>query len=134
MTIPISKTHQWNIPVIRRYDAKITEVPYGLHARDTTRECFDDRSIGVAHDMGSIWIYVFEPETGALVANAVFGADNAVVRCDTIEVMLAYRGKGVAKALYQLASCIFEAPVVPSTILSPDAVKFWGKKTQIVYP
>lgn len=134
MTTPISTTGQRHILILESYDATITEVPYGLDPHDPTREDFDDRSMAVPHDMGSIWIDVREYPKGALVALAAFGADATVVRCHNIEVMLAYRKKGVAKALYQLASCIFEAPVVPSAILSPDAVKFWGKQTQIVYP
>ena len=134
MTTPISTTQQWTLKVLERYDATITEVPFGLAPHDPVRESFDDRSNGVPHDMGSAWIEIRDPVKSELVATSVFGADAKVVRCYTVEVTLAYRRKGIATALYQLASCIFEAPVVPSDILSDDAAAFWGKQTEIVCP
>lgn len=134
MTTPILSAQQWNLEILDSYDATIVEMPFGLDPRNPLREHFDDRSVGVHHGMGSIRIIVCDAGARAIVAIAVFGADAGVVRCDTIEVSSLYRRKGVAMALYQLASCIFEAPVVRSHILSPDAVLFWGNRTQIVCP
>jgi hypothetical protein len=132
VTTSILSTRHRNLKVVERYDAMVTEVPSGLDPNDPARERFDDRSIDVPHDNGSVWIEVRDPEKGELVAIAVFGADAKVVRCDTVEVTLHYRRKGVATALYRLASSLFKAPVVPTDNLSADAVAFWGQQSEIV--
>ena len=113
------------------YSAVVTLVPASLDAQHPLREEHDDRAIDVDVTMGSVWIHVVNPADNAFVATAVFGADARAVRCDTIEVMPIYRLKGVATALYKIASRSFAAPVVPSGNLSNDAKRFWGTNTRI---
>ena len=134
MTEPILSPAQFQEILPQGHIATVTRVPSGLDMQDALRGSYDDRSIDVAKTMGSIWFYVKDGASDAMVATAVFAADELVVRCDTVEVKPAYQKSGVARAIYQIASREFVAPVVPSAVLSPDAVRFWGVKTQIIWP
>lgn len=107
------------------FGVQIARVPKGYDFRSTFWEC-DDRSIQVANTSGSVWMKVFEPHNKSPIAWATFAADHQVVRCDTIEVEYQHRRKGIATALYVIASCIFEAPVIPSDDLSQDSRLFWA--------
>lgn len=132
MSVPILSPDQLSVKLPQGYVATVTKIPLGLDTQHPMRDCFDDRSIAVANQMGAIWCHVEDHATGVLVATAVFAADAQVVRCDTVDVAKGYQKKGVATAIYKIASSIFAAPVVPSGNLSPDAKLFWGTKTQII--
>jgi len=54
-----------------------------------------------------------------------------MVRCDLIAVQEPHRRKGIATVVYELASEIFDAPVVPATVQSDDARAFWAGRTEI---
>lgn len=134
MTRAITSARRFEEKLPQGYAAIVTIVPAGLATQDPLRERHDDRSIDVDKTMGSVWIDVVDPADDAMVATAVFAADARVVRCDTVDVMPAYREKGVATALYKIASHVFDAPVVPSGLLSDEAKLFWGAKRQISWP
>lgn len=134
MTLPILSSDRFDETLPNGFLATVTRIPFGLATQDPLREFHDDRSIDVAKTMGSIWLHVEDPATGAMVACAVYAADPLVVRCDTVDVLPGYRRKGVATALYRIASREFAAPVVPSPLLSDDAREFWKGKTQISWP
>lgn len=119
------------MPLRHCLEAVATVVPPDVDAQDRLRERYDDRSIAVAKTMGSVWIDVVDRATGGHAATAVFAADALVVRCDTVDVMQDYREKGVANAMYKIASRIFAAAVVPSDNLSPAAERFWRYRTRI---
>jgi predicted GNAT family acetyltransferase len=112
------------------YRLTLVVVPSGLAAQDPWRDDHDDRSVAVPHGDGSAWLTV-RTRDDRLVAQAVFGAEGSVVRCDTITVMDAFRRQGIATRLYKLASAIFEAPVVPSALLIEDGPAFWQGRSQI---
>ncbi|WBO24320.1 hypothetical protein [Sphingomonas abietis] len=134
VTRAITSARRFQETLPQGYAAIVTLVPTGLDTQDPLRERHDDRSIDIDNTMGSVWIDVVDPENDAVVATAVFAADAQAVRCDTVDVMLPYREKGVATALYRIASRVFDAPVVPSGLLSDEAQLFWGVKTQIRWP
>lgn len=123
--------HRFEETLPQGYAAFITLVPAGLDTQDPLRERHDDRSIAVDKTMGSVWIDVVDYVGGAMVATAVFAADAQAVRCDTVDVMPLYRRKGVATALYKIASRSFAAAVVPTDNLSEDAKRFWGTRSRI---
>ena len=93
-------------------------------------ENFDDRSIGVPKDHGSVWARVYDEENN-IVGNATLASDGNAVRCDSIDIDEQHRCKGLATTIYEAASHIFGCPVVPSDILSQEAKGFWGNRTQI---
>ena len=115
------------------YDFHAALIPPHLEDRDALRASYDDRSLHVPCGCGSIWFHVYERHGGAFVATAVFAADEDSVRCDTVDVMPDHRRKRIATALYQWASALFEAPVVPSMVLSEEAKLFWGDKDKIEF-
>ena len=105
-------------------------VPPGLPAIHVAREQFDDRSIAVPRESGSVWFRVWA-KGERLAATATFAADRNAVRCDGIDVEVPYRLKGIATVLYHLASRMFAAPVIPSDVQSEDARAFWGGRSEI---
>jgi hypothetical protein len=94
------------------------------------RDRFDSRTIELPKELGSIWFEVFDP-AGAWAATATFAGGEGVVRCDLIEVERPHRRQGIATVVYMLASRIFDAPVVPASVRSDDAVTFWAGRTEI---
>lgn len=82
---------------------------------------------------GAIWFDVSTWQ-GGFVAQATFAADADAVRCDTITVNPAHRRKGVATSLYEIASEMFQGPVVPSDNQTAEAEAFWGGRTEILHP
>lgn len=112
--------------VIPGYKFRCALVPCGLSTTHPARELCDDRSIAVPMSAGSLWCWVEDVSNSAAVAQAVFGADGSVIRCDTVNVDLAHRRKGIAWTLYVIASSLLKAPAVPSDLRSPDAVAFWA--------
>lgn len=134
MTRAITSARRFEETLPQGHAATVTLVPAGLATQHPLRERHDDRSIAVDKTMGSVWIDVVDPADDAIVATAVFAADAQAARCDTVDVMPPYREKGVATALYKVASRVFDAPVVPSGLLSDEAKLFWGAKTQISWP
>lgn len=131
MTSPILTYEQSQEALLDDFVVTISRIPLGLETQNRIREAYDDRSIHVDNTTGSIWFHVEVRSTREVTAIAVFAADSLVVRCDTIEVMPKYRRRGVATALYRIASREFAAPVVPSGVLSSEASAFWGENTQI---
>ena len=104
-------------------------VPKGLPEDHHIRQKYDDRSIQVPNENGSLWITVRRDDSqGASVAEAVFASTQRTVQCDTIEVHRDFRLLGIATKLYDLAEEVFDAPVVPSETLSEDAMQFWKKR------
>jgi GNAT superfamily N-acetyltransferase len=85
------------------------DFPYHL-----SRWEYGDRGIAVPKTSRSVWCKVFVAADEIPVAHAVFAADAAVVRCDDVHVDRDHRRRGIADQLYQLAACLFNAPVVPS--------------------
>ncbi|MEL7831333.1 hypothetical protein AAG604_04145 [Citromicrobium bathyomarinum] len=134
MTRAITTARRFQETLPQGYAAIVTLIPAGLDSQDPLRESHDDRSIDIDKTMGSVWIDVVNPADDAMIAMAVFAADAQAVRCDTVNVMPPYRKKAVATALYKIASRVFDAPVVPSGLLSDEAQMFWGVKTQIRWP
>lgn len=96
-------------------------------------ERFPEGSIEVPKSFGAIWFDV-STRQGGFVAQATFAADADAVRCDTITVSEAHRKKGVATSLYEIASDMFQGPVIPSDNQTSDAVGFCGGRTQILHP
>ncbi|VTO17790.1 hypothetical protein [Brevundimonas vancanneytii] len=94
------------------------------------RDRFDSRAIDLPKELGSIWFEVFDP-VGAWAATATFACGEGVVRCDLIEVERPHRRQGIATVVYILASKIFDAPVVPASVRSDDALAFWAGRTEI---
>ena len=132
MTTKIGSVRRFEIDIGDQYVATVTLVPAGVPASDAIREDHDDRSLHVPCSSGSVWCDVHMQDQGAFAANAVFGADDEVVRCDTIDVMQDHQRKGIARHVYEIASCVFGAPVVPSGILSEGAKKFWAGQASIM--
>ena len=89
---------------------------------------FDDRSIEVPKDWGSLWVQILDDAGNYLGGAATFAASEKSVMCDTIEVPEGHRFKGIATRLYDLAELVFEVPAEPSPTLSPEAVAFWEKR------
>lgn len=96
-------------------------------------ERFPEGSITVPKSFGAIWFDV-STRQGDWVAQATFAADADAVRCDTITVNAAHRRNGIATSLYETASEMFQGPVIPADIQTPDAKAFWGGRTQILHP
>lgn len=117
--------------LIAGYNFRGTLVPPNLPASHDVRQECDDRSIKVPSSSGSLWLWVEDINTASNIAVAVFGADDEVVRCDTIEVDPKHQRKGIASALYESASHLFKASVVPSSDRTDDAVAFWAGRTSI---
>ena len=105
-------------------------VPPGLPADHQARDGFDDQSIAVPREAGSVWFRVWVPGD-RFVAAATFAAGDQTVQCDGIDVEAIYRRQGIATALYELASSIFAAPVIPSATQTSDAKAFWGDRSEI---
>lgn len=127
----ISEPEELEGEILPSFVFKVVKIPAGLADTDPIRERYDDRSIEVPKSAGSIWVEVRTSTDASLAAWATFAADDREVRCDTVDVMPDYRRLGIANALYQLASELFEAPVVPSDTLSEDARLFWGARRVI---
>lgn len=104
--------------------------PARLPTNDRVRDRFDDRTIAVPKAPGSVWFEVWDPQN-ALAAHVTFAAEGQSVRCDGIEVEQPHRRKGIATALYQLASEIFAGPVVPAQVQTIEAKMFWNGRSQI---
>jgi hypothetical protein len=120
------------LPVLGKFRVSVVGIPPNLPSRDIHRDQYDDRTFQVCHTMGTLWFTVFNVADGKFVGHAAFGADSSAVRCDTISIETNFRRNGVASALYELASCIFEAPVIKSNILSQDAHSFLSNRTEIL--
>lgn len=112
------------------YRAEAYCVPPCLPATHRVRQRFDDRSIPLPKVLGSVWFEVWEPG-GGLVAQATFAGGAATVQCDGIDVDADHRRKGIATAVYNIASSIFAAPVVPAAVQTADAKVFWNGRSQI---
>jgi hypothetical protein len=132
MTIPVLVARQRTVKLSLGYCMRITEVPAGLPVEHDYRELFDENTIGVPRTMGSVWFHVYgAPAFTSCDGLAVFAADLTSVQCDNIEVEPTHRNKGLATAMYKIASYIFDAPVVPSSTQLFGGQLFWARKTQI---
>lgn len=131
MVKPISKPYSLCGDLSDDYRFEAAAIPAGLSHREAPWEC-DDRSVDVVNTSGSLWVRVFCDEQDTPIAVATFAADDEVVRCDTIDVNVEHRCRGIANALYHLAACLFEAPVVPSGNLLDGGEAFWRGRTSIV--
>ena len=115
------------------YFFDVAVVPSKLPFNHPARDRFDDRAIAVPNELGSVWVTVYSHEDkSSIAAVATFAATNDSVRCDSVEVNLTHRRRGVATPLYDLASKVFELPIVPSDTLSEDAKAFWSNRQQKV--
>jgi hypothetical protein len=88
----------------------------------------DDRGIEVPKDWGSLWVQILDEDGNYLGGAATFAASEKSVMCDTIDVPMKHRCKGIATYLYDLAEEVFGVPADPSTLLSPEAEAFWAKR------
>ncbi len=131
MAVIIDQPFCVELPVLGKFTVSVVGIPPDLPSRDIHRDQYDDRTFHVCHTMGTIWFKVYNVEDGKFVGHAEFGSDSVAVRCDTVTIEASFRRNGVASALYELASYIFNAPVVKSNILSQDAVDFWSGRTEI---
>jgi hypothetical protein len=108
-------------------------VPCNLPTQREVRELCDDRTIVVPLSSGSIWFDVFDTPSRDSIAQAVFAADDDLVRCDSIYVAEGHEERGIADRLHRLASRVFDAPVVPDEYLTEEEQRFWGDRTSIMY-
>ena len=131
MTTPIVELDRLEGPLRSGFKVVVVKVPPGLPLDHRCRELYDDRSVRVPCEAGTIWCTVQAPDGADGVACATFAADSESVRCDTIDVTPEYRRKGIANALYDLASSVFGAAVIPSDLLTDDGRRFWGTRTKI---
>ncbi|WP_159983711.1 MULTISPECIES: hypothetical protein [unclassified Novosphingobium] len=127
---PIEMPEVVEVHLFNDFVAQIALVPPGLPFDEAPWEC-DDRSITSEKSSGSLWFKVFRGDDLTPVGIAVFAANDSEVQCDNIEIDCLYRCKGLAKELYRLAACIFDAPVVPSKTLLDGGEKFWENRTAI---
>jgi hypothetical protein len=131
---PITKLEMYEIDdPAEPYRVVMWCLPPGPPEDPRIGERFPEGSIEVPKSFGAIWFDVSTWQ-GGFVAQATFAADADAVRCDTITVNEAHRMKGVATQLYETASGVFQGPVIPSDNQTPDAVAFWGGRTQILRP
>jgi GNAT superfamily N-acetyltransferase len=100
-----------------RAEFAAVSIPGGHDYKFRGMDCDVDSMI-VPCTSGHFWFWVYTCAERRLVAWAVFGAGSQFVQCCEIMVDEAFRQKGVATALYRRAACLFEAPVVPTTMLS----------------
>lgn len=108
-------------------------IPPGPTADVRVRDRFDNRTIELPKDLGSIWFEVFD-RSGGWAGSATFAGGDGAVQCDLIQIEPAHRCKGIATLLYQIASSTFEAPVIPSITQSDEAKAFWAGRSQISFP
>ena len=112
------------------FQFQLTLVPPCLPNTSRIRDEFDDRSIEVPHENGSLWIRVHTAKGDhAFAGHAVFGASFISTQCDTIQILQGFRRRGIATFLYDLTEEIFEVPVEPSSNLTGDARKFWQHRS-----
>jgi len=113
--------------------AVVTAVPSGLPDNSIWRQDLDDRSVSVPSSYGTVSFAVYTSDGKDLVGLGVFAADHTGVQCDSIDVQIPYRRRGVASWMYLRASEVFGAPVHPSPIRSDDALLFWGDREAISF-
>lgn len=109
----------------KAYQVEIAFVPPGLPDDHPLRGRYDDRSISVPASAGSLWMTLVTSEERHFAGAAIFAADEAIVRCDTIEIVGRFRRRGLASCLYELAAIFTKAPIAPGALLSADAIAFW---------
>lgn len=104
-----------------------TFVPPGLPSSHNLRAIFDDRTIAVLKSEGTLWLN--GTVRGHHIAHAYFGVGSTQICCDTVDVHLNYRRKGLATAMYDFAEDLVARPAVQSEVfLSTDAPRFWDKR------
>ena len=131
MVKAITEAAVWSGKLLGGYEFEVGLVPAGLPYQQAPWES-DDRSIAVPNTSGSLWFRITPTGHETQVAIATFAADDAVVRCDTIDVELPHRRKGIADHVYRIAVCIFEAPVIPSGTQLPGGALFWQGRASII--
>jgi hypothetical protein len=118
-------------PLFDDYRIEVAQVPSGLSYLEAPWDC-DDRSVKLPKSSGTLWFRVFVGDSETVIAHAVFAADNAVARCNSIDVDERHRRREIASHLYRCAACFFDAPVVPSGTTLPGGKLFWGSRTSII--
>lgn len=113
--------------------AVVTLVEPELPSDSVWRHECDDRSVAVPKSHGTVSFEIFTTDSSEFVGHGVFAADHLAVQCDTIDVQIPFRRKGIASWMYLRASEVFAAPVHPSSILSHDALAFWGGRKAIFH-
>ena len=108
------------------YEFQVTSIPADLPTNAVERCEFDDRSISVPAELGSIWVRVYKNGDNSFpVAHAEFGIGIDTVVCDCIDVDEKHRRRRIATASYDIAEAIAEAPLQPSATQTADAEQFW---------
>lgn len=110
------------------YRFAVTALPAATGTTHPLGYDFDDRSIDVPNEWGSLWIRILDNAGNDLGGGATFAATERSVMCDTIDVPEEHRRKGIATSLYDLAEHVFGLVTEPSPILSEDAKAFWDKR------
>ncbi|NKJ02656.1 GNAT family N-acetyltransferase [Novosphingobium sp. SG707] len=121
---------EWGGQLLPGYTFEAVSIPTMQSHNFRGKDC-DVASVIVPSSSGHLWIWVKDCTDHGLVAWAVFGANASNVQCCDICVHEDFRNRGIATALYQWAACLFEAPVVPSTMRSDLSKKFWKNRTAI---
>ena len=95
------------------YKWQIVEVPPNLPIQCRTRSIYDDRSLDVPCDQGSLWLYVWSGE--CVIANAVFGNSKYGLFEDSICVLENDNSRILTAELVAVAARRFGRPVVQAT-------------------
>lgn len=130
MPSKISKFSQdtYQFECLPTYTFEVSSVPPRLATNSSLRADFDDRSIALPAELGSIWVRVYTEEDGLFVAHAVFAVGSESVICDDVQVNEAHQDQDMATSCYDIAGIVAGSEVQPSTIQTTDAKKFWQKR------
>lgn len=128
---PVIQIQRWNIHLVPGFDFAAISLPAGENINEGIWK-IDVESMGVPATNGHLYFRVTSADDGEWVARAAFGAGDRSVQCCMIDVSEEYRGRGIARAMYRWASCLFAAPVLPSEERTALAMDFWKDRTAII--
>lgn len=121
---------RWKGQLVPSFDFAAISLPAG-ESIDEGIWNVDVESMGVPATNGHLHLRVTAAADGEWVARATFGAGDRSVQCCMIEVRKDFQRRGIATAMYRWTSCLFDAPVTPSSQREPAAVEFWKGRTEI---
>jgi GNAT superfamily N-acetyltransferase len=127
---PVMQNQRWNIHLVPGFDFAAISLPADENINEGIWN-IDAESMGVPAANGHLHFRVTAADDGEWVARAAFGAGDRSVQCCMIEVREDFQRRGIATAMYRWASCLFDAPVTPSSQREPAALQFWKGRTEI---